>query len=309
MKTYHEQPDKLSATQTATTKHMKGKVIERMARNSILLLFAGLMLPSCNDGKLTKAAEGTWQTTLQYKDEYGNPLEQELVYTFKCGESGDNNHFIEQITQSLEEEADDFIISYTAISTIEGDWEVLLGDLHTTYDMSTLEVTITDVDYELSDNISYDDALDYFESALGAAMFGQELIDTDELAEEIRKEAYKTMYTLYENDNANNEEGGCYPELKIEGDIMSFNADEGLIKLVRVNSQPTSSIDYMGVFKSHFPYGILDDIDTDEIIALFSRLSSGKDAMYENTQKGFETFAMEYFETDMFSPEGEDMEF
>ena len=43
MKTYHDQAEKLPAMQTAKTRHMKGKAIERIARNSLNFANASMM--------------------------------------------------------------------------------------------------------------------------------------------------------------------------------------------------------------------------------------------------------------------------
>ena len=48
-----------------------------------------------------------------------------------------------------------------------------------------------------------------------------------------------------------------------------------------------------------------EDIDTDGIIKLFMQLSTSEDPSYSNDKEGFEKFANDYFETDIFS--GEDL--
>ena len=101
-----------------------------------------------------------------------------------------------------------------------------------TYDLSSLDVAITDVDYKLSDGTDFSTRLDYAEAAIGAAMFGQELINKKELAEEIRKNAYKSFYEVYESSN---DEGSYYEELKIENGVMSFQtSDVGRMRLRKV---------------------------------------------------------------------------
>lgn len=77
-----------------------------------------------------------------------------------------------------------------------------------------------------------------------------------------------------------------------------------------INKQLAESIDseletlkYRVVIDSHFPDGIPDDLDIDAIISLYHKLSKGNDAMYTDDMAGFEKFANDYFETDMFTGE------
>ena len=46
-------------------------------------------------------------------------------------------------------------------------------------------------------------------------------------------------------------------------------------------------------------------MDTEEIIKLFMQLSTSEDPSYSNDKEGFEKFANDYFETDIFN--GEDL--
>lgn len=71
-------------------------------------------------------------------------------------------------------------------------------------------------------------------------------------------------------------------------------------------TETMSKIDYVGIIKTHFPNGISDEVNVDNVKTTFQKLSSGKDPMYTNDTPGFENFANDYFETDMFS--GEDVE-
>lgn len=77
-----------------------------------------------------------------------------------------------------------------------------------------------------------------------------------------------------------------------------------------INKQLAESIDseletlkYRVVIDSHFPDGIPDDLDIDAIISLYHKLSKGNNAMYTDDMAGFEKFANDYFETDMFTGE------
>lgn len=63
------------------------------------------------------------------------------------------------------------------------------------------------------------------------------------------------------------------------------------------------TLKYRVVIDSHFPDGIPDDLDIDAVISLYHKLSKGNDAMYTDDMAGFEKFANDYFETDMFTGE------
>lgn len=55
------------------------------------------------------------------------------------------------------------------------------------------------------------------------------------LAEEIRKEAYQSLYARYLNDN---EEENLYTGLEIKDDILSFETmDEGIVRFVRIGNK------------------------------------------------------------------------
>lgn len=77
-------------------------------------------------------------------------------------------------------------------------------------------------------------------------------------------------------------------------------------KGVQKGGNSSDGIDYKGVIGSHFNGGIPADVDVDDVVSTFKRLTEGEYKLYENTQAGFEQFANDYFETDMFSGEGVD---
>ena len=204
------------------------------------ILIIGLVLSSCEDAKLAKAVDGKWETNITMKDEYGTPYTQRQIYDFRYEDSGDKDggRVTEHTITSMTEEVDDTEVSYTATSTIKGEWEVIFGDLYFTYNLSTLDVAITNVDYQISENADLSTRMDYAEAVIGMALLGQELIDKDELAEEIRKNAYQSFYESYELDN-NDEEGSYYEDLKVAENTMSFHtADMGQMELKRVKTSP-----------------------------------------------------------------------
>ena len=67
----------------------------------------------------------------------------------------------------------------------------------------------------------------------------------------------------------------------------------------------TLSKEYIKIIKSHLPDPVPGDMDTEEIIKLFMQLSTSEDPSYSNDKEGFEKFANDYFETDIFN--GEDL--
>lgn len=55
------------------------------------------------------------------------------------------------------------------------------------------------------------------------------------LAEEMRKEAYQSLYARYMNDN---EEEKLYTGLEINEDTLSFETiDEGIVRFVRIDKE------------------------------------------------------------------------
>lgn len=71
------------------------------------------------------------------------------------------------------------------------------------------------------------------------------------------------------------------------------------------NDTPSEKIDYKRIIASHFDGSIPANVNVNEVVSNFKRLSGDKDGLYENTQAGFEQFANDYFETDMFTGEDE----
>ena len=67
---------------------------------------------------------------------------------------------------------------------------------------------------------------------------------------------------------------------------------------------PSGNIDYKGIIAAHFDGSIPADVNVNEVVAMFKRCI-GKDGLYKNTRSGFESFVVDYFETDMFTGEDE----
>lgn len=62
----------------------------------------------------------------------------------------------------------------------------------------------------------------------------------------------------------------------------------------------SDSIDYKGIIAAHFGGTIPADVNVNEAVATFKRCI-GKDGLYKNTRSGFESFVVDYFETDIFT--------
>ena len=118
----------------------------------------------------------------------------------------------------IEDDSEGIVIKCNVRSSIEGEYTVFFGDLEIMYYLPTLEVTIEDLEWHLSDDAD-------FYTSFGAEILGDEIMSEmieDEL-EGMKKEVYDSLYEQYEADNRGaEEESYCYPELEVKGDIMSF---------------------------------------------------------------------------------------
>ena len=112
-------------------------------------------------------------------------------------------------------------------------------------------------------------------------------------------------------------DGGSYAEIGVEpmyyfnGQLMPYST-YGAMRWVlasipvedahAVDEAPAQSqaIDYEAIIAPHFEGAIPADFDVKEMVEVFNRCCSGSEPMYENSTEGFESFAMDYLETDMF---------
>lgn len=192
-----------------------------MVRTIIVLFIlsaAGLM--SCSDVKLARSIDGKWETSLNLTDEYGDPFVKKLIYEFDYKANGEKTggKMTEYNENIIEDDSEGIVIKCNVRSSIEGEYTVFFGDLEIMYYLPTLEVTIEDLEWHLSDDAD-------FYTSFGAEILGDEIMlemIEDEL-EGMKKEVYDSLYEQYEADNRGaEEEGYCYPELEVKGDIMSF---------------------------------------------------------------------------------------
>ena len=168
-------------------------------------------LSSCDDSRLAEAADGTWESSFKVKDEYGTPTACHQIYEFEHIKSDytDGGNFTEYRTMQCQEQEEGITATYTVKYQVEGEWEIIINDLYLTYDLQSLEVSVEDLKCN--------------------SFFA----DIDYLTEEIRKNAYKS---LYDDCEAFNDEDGCYPNLEVDDKTMSFEtSDVGRIEFTRIN--------------------------------------------------------------------------
>lgn len=204
-----------------------------VVRLGLILILSSVLLVSCEDADLARSADGLWYLKLDTKDEYGIPYteNQYLRFHFEESDEKDGGTFSEKLQMDQSEEEDGIKVTYKVQSTIEGDWEVIWGDLYMTYNLYSLEVKISDMKFSVSDNA---DIMSQW-NALGSIW--DLSMSKKQIAEEIRKEVYQNLRQKYEQDNADAEnESSCYQELQIEGDKMSFTtADFERVTLKRIS--------------------------------------------------------------------------
>lgn len=193
----------------------------------------------CNDEKLAKAVNGRWNSSVKMKDEYGVPYTENQTYQFTYIENDAKNGGVvkEYVEATMMEEVSDIEVTYTIGSSICGEYEFIWGDLYIVYDLSSLDVKISNVGYKIADDTDILTKMNYVSTALDMALAGQELIDKKKLTKEIQKNTYQSLYENYKS--ANNDGDGCYcKEVNIGNNIMSFKtADIGQISLCRVSNK------------------------------------------------------------------------
>lgn len=194
-----------------------------MKRNNLLTSFTLLSLlcifcTSCNDMEMAKKACGTWESIRIVEE---NGCKEKTYYDFgpvkgdiPGGDLKETTYFTVCEEVEIGQECH---IQYKSV--IEGTWKIELGDIYFTYDPSTLKVTFEGIRLpgvdELSESLTQSFILSY----------GQSLI------QESMEELKEHLYNWY-SENENNEY--CYQNVNVEGDNMSFDAADGVIKLIRI---------------------------------------------------------------------------
>lgn len=210
-----------------------------MEKKDYFLLLVSVLcftFSSCNDNNMAKAVDGTWATSLNLKDEYGTPFTQNQTYKFTyIKDNAKDGGILKEYTKTtITEEMDDIEVTYTVSSSIKGEYEFIFGDLYITYNLNSLDVKVSDVDWKASDDMDFATKIDL----LNMAFQGEELINEKELSKEIRKNSYKNFYEDYQSMNENDDNGCSYQEVKVGNDVLSFiTKDSGRITLHKVSSK------------------------------------------------------------------------
>lgn len=192
----------------------------------MILSMLSLSLAGCGDSELAKKVDGTWYAKMSTRDYQGTRYTQDVKYTFRYVQDDikDGGTFSEQITYPLTEDDGEIEVTCKVTTSIEGEWEIIFRDLLLTYHLSTLDMEITDVDYEFTD---FDAAGEALGVGFFMAMAGVEtdLVDKNKLAEEIRKEIYPDTYDEYKLAN-NDGDGSYFEDVQVENGTLSFTTSD-----------------------------------------------------------------------------------
>ena len=174
-----------------------------MKHNNLLTSFTLLSLlcifcTSCNDMEMAKKACGTWES-IRIVEEDG--CKEKTYYDFGSVKGSIPGGDLKETTY------------FTECGEVE------VGDIYFTYDLSTLKVTFEGISFPGADRLSESLAQSFIKN------YGQSLIQ--ESIEELKEH----LYNWY-SENENNED--CYQNVNIKGDNMSFDATDGVIKLIRI---------------------------------------------------------------------------
>lgn len=185
---------------------------------------------SCNDAQLAEQLDGTWHTSYTQKDEDGVPYvqEQEVTFTHIASNTKDGGRFKEKVITAIETEEYDLDVSCKTVCTISGEWEIINGDLYMTYNLSTMNVEVKNMDCKLSNN-----------AALGFSILGISRVKFQNIiTAEIRRNTYQEMYKCYQQSNKENDKGGAFLDLSIEDNTMSYStSDLGRLEWKRVENK------------------------------------------------------------------------
>lgn len=171
------------------------------------------------DGELAKMAEGNWIYKDELTDEDGDPFTQVSLITFKHDPDSttDGGTFVERTYFQQNWEDEDLKYNYASTTEVEGTWEIVMGSLCQTYNISSLTVSLDHFDYKPANTDVAWQMLDYTLENLG-----EDMIDKDKLGEEIRKADYKEKRALYVSQNKDDAEGAGFTDLKIDGETLSY---------------------------------------------------------------------------------------
>lgn len=200
----------------------------------VVSLCCCLAFTSCNDEKLAKQMEGTWQCSYTNAYDTGEKERVKQVMTFHYDESEDGEDggtFVEELYGSVKDIDLVFVdgtIDCRYHSSISGTWSVELGDLYLTYDVATLEVELdrNDVDLKLNRMVDQLEMAGYMMETFSDPK--------DDFVREAQKDCYKELFHQYKQQNADD---GGFVDLKVSATEMSFEtSDLGRMTFHRVSS-------------------------------------------------------------------------
>lgn len=201
-----------------------------MKYSILLLSFLSLLLFSCGDSDLARSADGLWYSKINVKDENGVPytVEEYLRLNYIESNEKDGGTFVESMVSHVSDDDGDLKITYDIHSEVSGEWEVLLGDLCTVYDLYSLEVSIENLEFSRSESagiISRYDIDDLWSLSMSK----------ESLREEIRRDAYKQVMSDYRTHNREAEdENACYSDFKVEGNTLTYSAENITMKMRKI---------------------------------------------------------------------------
>jgi hypothetical protein len=188
--------------------------MKKIIFTTVQVLLIITLFTSCKDDKLTKDAVGKWKSEVKTDDGKENTY-------YLLGENGQ----LEETTYYYQHHTEDGIKVIAKFkSTIKGTWEVLLGDLDFSYDLSSLKVEYIGMDFPY---------LSSLESGLANAFmsgFGQGLIEEGE------SELYDNVFDYYQEYSE-----VSYPDIKINGNVMTLTTEDGKIKWRKVETSSDHS--------------------------------------------------------------------
>ena len=170
----------------------------------------------------------------------------------------------------------------------------------------TIDGTIGDCDISFVD--ANDDEIKRIDGAYSCRMLsGSRIVVWD--AED---ECYLVDENGEESDGTSYAEIGVEPMYYFNGQLMPYSSYGAMpwvlasipAESVQVDdgaSEQSPAIDYEAIIAPHFGGTIPADFDVEKMIEVFNRCCDDPDSMYANNAEGFESFANDYLETDMFS--------
>lgn len=188
----------------------------------ILLAALPIVFISCNDTKLAQQLDGSWQGgySVSYDDGSKEYINETLEFSYNGDREDDNGTFTELLEGKMHLTDTDGSMACNYRSRIEGQYEVLAGDLYLYYNVSTLTVDVDENDID----IAFDHALDQLEYEAASVEYITSTLRSpkEEMAKEAKKEIYRTLFHQYKQ----TDEGVGFLDLKVSDTEMSFDTED-----------------------------------------------------------------------------------